>query len=90
MCQTCKVGYFLLDNKCYKCNAFQDGCEVCDSANTCSKCTERAGYRFDADINRCACIEEQGFRWNAEKLKCECSDGHNIEFTEEQAKDYTQ
>ena len=57
VCKTCKSGYFLSEDKlCYKCNAFQDGCEECNNAYTCKKCTANSGYIYDESINKCACI----------------------------------
>jgi hypothetical protein len=54
-CQTCLPGYFMdpIDNLCYKCKAYLDGCEECSSSRQCIKCSD-VGFLI-TDAGSCEC-----------------------------------
>ncbi|KAM3131253.1 hypothetical protein pb186bvf_016571 [Paramecium bursaria] len=57
-CQSCSLGYFLLNTQCSSCNLFMQGCNVCLNQNKCQQCAQ--GYVLRNNI--CAkCSDEFQF-----------------------------
>ena len=81
ICKSCLPGYFLSeDNLCYKCRAYQDGCDQCDNLNTCQVCSDK-GFVLNKETNKCECDISQGFVKNIETKKCQCRDlTYNVVF----------
>lgn len=78
ICKTCKPGYFMIDNQCYSCGVYQQGCNECNNLQTCQKCNPN-GYVLSKASETCACDEQNGFQRTTDRDQCLCRNGeYNI------------